>query len=813
MQYRYFHEGQFKVDPTTGTKCRTGQLNHQFVEQKFVGGVWIGIGDNNGVRYGDVAGVGCRFREGMLDCDYVVDVETEVAGFLLAEGDGWVNCGEVVGWTPEILTYMARVNAGGGTIGDIVLLKDEMKYVTDNNLFNKIGYWVDNDLGKFVGNPALKVPLISFSFDDGKSTDYTVYQSFVAKGIGMGTTFINTKFIGTADYLTWAQVAEMLAGGWDFQCHTWSHAVVDVYGNLFDLTQLTNAEIVSEVENLNADFIAHGLPSPIHHAYHRYVADFTRVLPIVGKYRRSMRGGANDYVTSLNYEKLSWWSHAGTSTSFITDIAALKTTIDLAILHKQILHLPGHSSAAGGYIAGLETILDYIYAAGLTPKNVSQYYAGVNAYRNKLFNVIEGADDGSLKNYEPIVYLDSGLQTDKQGIIIFNDTLANIGSIVADHFVNNNYRVGFWTDDSVNALAYTIPNNIKYLDQQSVIVDSSIDKIVFTFAVENVGTFQSNSRIYLTGITAPGNLAFNTTYFIKSFAGAYAFKLSASSGGAQIDITDAVVGVKCSTYGFRDAIIAVETAANCTPEKLAKRTVTYNMIGWNCGGNLEDCGVEYFRSLYIASEIYFDRNFLGGTIPKAFRMLGYQCKTFSFRYNKLTGGLINLCNNIYSLLKLDVGDNLMNEEIPDEIGNLRNLSLGLYLGNNLFFGSIPRTLGNLTKVLNFNLYGNLLSGIIPIELGLMIKVVNFNLYGNLLSGYEAGAISVNQTVLAVINFSTNALPASAINQILADTLALHIVSGTVITLTLTGGTNAAPTGQGATDKAALITHGCTVTTN
>jgi len=101
MQYRYFHEGQLKIDPSTGTRCRTGQLNHQFIEQKFVGGVWVGIGDADGVRYGDVAAAGCRFREGIRDGDYVVDVETKVAGFLLAEGDGWTNCGSVEGyWTP-----------------------------------------------------------------------------------------------------------------------------------------------------------------------------------------------------------------------------------------------------------------------------------------------------------------------------------------------------------------------------------------------------------------------------------------------------------------------------------------------------------------------------------------------------------------------------------------------------------------------------------------------------------------------------------------------------------------------------------------
>lgn len=109
--YRYFSEGQLKVDPTTGTRCRTGQLNHQFVEQKFIDGTWVGIGDNDGVRYGDVAGAGCRFRDGLRDGDYVVDVELEVAGFLLAENDGWENIGGASGyWYPlKDSAFMAKV--------------------------------------------------------------------------------------------------------------------------------------------------------------------------------------------------------------------------------------------------------------------------------------------------------------------------------------------------------------------------------------------------------------------------------------------------------------------------------------------------------------------------------------------------------------------------------------------------------------------------------------------------------------------------------------------------------------------------------
>jgi lysophospholipase L1-like esterase len=105
----YYPEGTFKVskNPVTGTQCRTGQLNHLFVEQKEVGGVWITI-----AGYTDIAGAGCRFREGVRGGDYVVDVELEVAGFLLAENVGWENIGGASGGYSVPLPQFAIPNTG-----------------------------------------------------------------------------------------------------------------------------------------------------------------------------------------------------------------------------------------------------------------------------------------------------------------------------------------------------------------------------------------------------------------------------------------------------------------------------------------------------------------------------------------------------------------------------------------------------------------------------------------------------------------------------------------------------------------------------
>lgn len=61
-----------------------------------------------------------------------------------------------------------------------------------------------------------------------------------------------------------------------------------------------------------------------------------------------------------------------------------------------------------------------------------------------------------------------------------------------------------------------------------------------------------------------------------------------------------------------------------------------------------------------------------------------------------------------------------------------------------------------------------------------------------------------------ITFAGDALDDTSVNHILARCVAAAV---TTCVIDLSGGTNAAPTGQGAIDKADLITAGCTVVTN
>jgi hypothetical protein len=85
----------------------------------------------------------------------------------------------------------------------------------------------------------------------------------------------------------------------------------------------------------------------------------------------------------------------------------------------------------------------------------------------------------------------------------------------------------------------------------------------------------------------------------------------------------------------------------------------------------------------------------------------------------------------------------------------------------------------------------------------------FDVDNNQLTGYVGGAVSTN---IFRLNWQNNLLPASAVNTILSECVATG-VSGPNRIINVGGTGNAAPTGQGITDKNTLISRGWTVTTN
>ena len=104
---------------------------------------------------------------------------------------------------------------------------------------------------------------------------------------------------------------------------------------------------------------------------------------------------------------------------------------------------------------------------------------------------------------------------------------------------------------------------------------------------------------------------------------------------------------------------------------------------------------------------------------------------------------------------LEVSWNLLNGEIPSELGNLTFL-YSLHLNGNQLSGSIPPELGNLSNLKYANLYLNRLSGQIPSELGSLSKLEQLSLHNNQLSGHIPAELG-DLTNLTSLQLSSNQL--------------------------------------------------------
>ena len=84
--------------------------------------------------------------------------------------------------------------------------------------------------------------------------------------------------------------------------------------------------------------------------------------------------------------------------------------------------------------------------------------------------------------------------------------------------------------------------------------------------------------------------------------------------------------------------------------------------------------------------------------------------------NSLFGSLPRTIGDLSYLKDLNLSGNQLTGELPRELGRLRPLRR-LWLQDNQFEGPLPRELGNLFQLREINLSKNKLSGMIPRELG------------------------------------------------------------------------------------------------
>ncbi len=132
--------------------------------------------------------------------------------------------------------------------------------------------------------------LVVLTFDDSKASHYTVVRP-VLKKYGFGATFFITEGFtfrtNKDDYLTWDQIAELHKDGFEIGNHTRDH---------MSLEKANLPRVKEQVEAINAQCAAHGIPTPVSFAYpgNTIDPDAIQMLAALG-FRFARRGGAPEY--------------------------------------------------------------------------------------------------------------------------------------------------------------------------------------------------------------------------------------------------------------------------------------------------------------------------------------------------------------------------------------------------------------------------------------------------------------------------------------------------------------------------------------
>ncbi len=136
--------------------------------------------------------------------------------------------------------------------------------------------------------------LVVLTFDDSKASHYSVVRPLLKK-YGFGATFFITEGFtfrtNKDDYLTWEQIAQLHRDGFEIGNHTRDHLSA-AKQNLPRLTE--------QVEAINAQCAAHGIPKPVSFAYPGNTIDPAALEMLAGLgFRFARRGGAPEYPYEL----------------------------------------------------------------------------------------------------------------------------------------------------------------------------------------------------------------------------------------------------------------------------------------------------------------------------------------------------------------------------------------------------------------------------------------------------------------------------------------------------------------------------------
>ncbi|MFA6573714.1 MAG: polysaccharide deacetylase family protein [Patescibacteria group bacterium] len=217
--------------------------------------------------------------------------------------------------------------------------------------------------------------LLIMTFDDNTSTQIdTAFPILTAKG-AKATFYCASDWVtGIGGRMSWANLITLHNAGMDIQCHSTDNT---------DLSTLTEAEIITRLQTVNAAFVANGLPTPRHISYPGggYNATVRDAL-INSGLRVTGRDTGSPPTLDQQYRRSDKYTFEAQTLDEIDDaaIVTLKALMDTVVTNKSaiIIYTHGVTIDGVGYnvsTAHFEEILDYAIAAGLKVTTMSELYS------------------------------------------------------------------------------------------------------------------------------------------------------------------------------------------------------------------------------------------------------------------------------------------------------------------------------------------------------------------------------------------------------------------------------------------------------
>ncbi|AFM24557.1 tandem-95 repeat protein [Desulfomonile tiedjei] len=208
---------------------------------------------------------------------------------------------------------------------------------------------------------------VTFTFDDGYLNNYQyafpVLEQYGVEGVSLVVT--GNVQQGLSDTMSWAQLLEMQAAGWEIGSHSMTHA---------DLTTLTDSELIYELSESRNLLVEHGLTGTTF-AY-PYGAFDQRVAEFVAQYYEGCREAwGNDGITEIPGNPYKIYNRQVTHTTTPQEVIQW---IDDAVANNQWLVLSFHGIVTGEAsvyqynVNDLETIVSYVSSHNIATPTISE---------------------------------------------------------------------------------------------------------------------------------------------------------------------------------------------------------------------------------------------------------------------------------------------------------------------------------------------------------------------------------------------------------------------------------------------------------